>query len=326
MRILAGDIGGTKTLLRVVEQIDGECRAIAERRLTSADYPDVLALIRAFIQAEHIEKDIAAACLGIAGPVTETASGQTANVTNLPWHVDGSTLARALGIAKIWLINDFQAVGFGIEALTANDVVVLQEGTAQPRGPRAVIGAGTGLGQGLLVWQDGRYEAIATEGGHADFAPTDGLQIQLLEFLRARFGHVACERVLSGPGLVHIYEFLNGPSQPDSTLVQSGDPAAAIAAAALAGTDPAAVEALNLFIKVYGAQAGNLALSAGATGGIFIAGGMAPKILPALTQGAFMHAFRDKGRMAPLLTRIPVKVVVNSRAGLLGAERVARRL
>lgn len=332
MRVLAGDVGGTKVLLQITE-FHGDTRVahvLTEWRFESAAYDSLLAIVRQFLrEAGDAGVGLAAACFGIAGPVVPSATGESAKVTNLPWVIESAALARALGVPCVRLLNDFQALGYGIEALSPDDFHVLQPGEDHARAPCAVIGAGTGLGQGILVWCNDYYEAIATEGGHADFGPTDDLQVELLRHLMKRYGRASYERVLSGPGIVNIYSFLlerrAGLLAHDALLAQP-DPAAAISAAALAGTDPTAIETLDVFVRIYGAQAGNLALSCLAQGGVFIGGGIAPKILPAFRSGGFIRAFVDKGRMAPLLATIPVKVIMNPRTGLIGAALAARRL
>lgn len=328
MRVLAGDVGGTKVRLQVAE-IDGDVtRVAAEWRVRSADYDGLGPIIAECFDAAGLTGvAMDAACFGIAGPVQWEGARQSAKVTNLPWVIEADALARMLGNARVRLINDFQALGYAVEGLTAADVFVLQAGVEQPHAPRAVVGAGTGLGQGILIWDGDHYEAIATEGGHVDFAPTDALQQELFQFLAAKFGRVSYERILSGPGIANVYTFLSERAgRSASPLLAIADPAAAITEAALAGSDPVAVQALALFVRVYGAQAGNVALSVLAHGGVYIGGGIAPKILPALSNGDFMRAFVDKGRMASLLAAMPVRVIVNTGSGLLGALRVARRL
>lgn len=329
MRVLAGDIGGTKVLLQLAELEGGIYRLIAEQRYASGAYDGLLPIVREFLHfAGMVPPSVPhAACFGIAGPIVQTPEGQAARVTNLPWVVESARLARELNIPRVRLINDFQAVGYGIEALTPQDFVILQNGDPQPGEPRAVLGAGTGLGQGLLVWQGGHYECVATEGGHVDFAATEELQMELLRYLKERYGRVSYERILSGPGLINLYSFfvVRG-ERSGADLLQTPDPAAAISEAASRGDDAAARAALQLFAKIYGAQAGNVALSYLAGGGIYIAGGIAPKILPALQDGSFIRAFVDKGRMSPLLASFPVYVVTNTRVGLLGAALVASRL
>ncbi len=328
MRVLAGDIGGTNTRLQLVELAPGAMRVLAAYRYDSARYPSMALVLREFLDEPDVRAQgrVAAACLALAGPVHATAAGEIVQFTNLPWAVDGAALARAFGFERLRLINDFQAIGYSIEALSASDLVTLQPGAPQPHGTRAVIGAGTGLGQALVVWQGDRYEALATEGGHADFAPTDELQVELWRYLKARHGRVGYEHILSGAGLVGLYEFLARRSGQLSPMSGAGDTAAAISDAARRRADPLAVEALDLFVRIYGAQAGNLALAALATGGVYVAGGIAPRIIDKIEDGAFLRAFQDKGRRASLLQAIPVRVVMHPDAGLLGAARVAGRL
>jgi len=330
MRILAGDIGGTKTLLQIAECDAGRCRAVREQRFDSGAHDSLAAIVRDFLRNERADA-VESSCFGVAGPVKETGSGQHVKVTNLPWEIDSQSLAREFGFPHARLINDFQAVGYGIEALGAHDLVVLQRGETVPRGPRAVIGAGTGLGQGILVWDRDHYEPIATEGGHASFGPNDELQIELARYLLKNCGRASYERVLSGHGLVRLYNFLKArggtPESPSvAQAMQNDDPAAAITRAALEQNDALANRTLDLFVDIYGAQAGNLALTAGATGGVYIAGGIAPKILSRCTDGRFIRAFCNKGKMTPYVTAIPVQVVTNPQAGLIGAALAASRM
>lgn len=321
--VLAGDIGGTKTLLQLAEAGAGGFRTLAERRFDSTAYAHFDTLLRDFMPPDG--PAVAAACFGVAGPV----DGRRAKVTNLPWHLDSGAIGALLGISRVSLINDFSAVGHGIELLRPEDMETLQAGRPEARGVRAVIGAGTGLGQGMLVWGEGAYRAFPSEGGHVDFAPADQEQADLLAHLRTAFGHVSYERLLSGGGLARLFDFVtgNGLASPSSSLLAAlrdePDRAAVISAHGLEGRDPAAARALDMFIAIYGAQAGNLALTLLARGGVYVAGGIAPKILARLRQGGFMHAFLDKGRFASLLSEIPVHVVTNPRVGLLGALRVA---
>jgi glucokinase len=329
MHILAGDIGGTNTRLRIVRRGAHGLERVREQRYASGSYPGLAAILRDFLAAAP--GPVAAACLAVAGPVRAYPGGERVAVTNLPWEIDGAALAREFGWARARLINDFQAIGYGIEALAASELVTLQAGEAVAHGPRAVIGAGTGLGQGLLVWQGEHYEAIATEGGHAGFGPGDELELELARWLLRTHGHASWELVVSGPGLVRLYQFLRARgAAPESAAVAAalagGDPAAAIAHAALEGGDALAGQALDLFVRLYGAQAGNLALTLGATGGVYVAGGIAPKILARLQGGAFIEAFRAKGGMAGFVTAVPVRVVMNEQVGLLGAALVASRL
>lgn len=327
MPVLAGDIGGTKTLLQIADFDANRYRVIAQQRYENSDYDSLTSIVDKFIASAHPPR-LSAACFGVAGPINATASGQQVKLTNLPWVVDSGSLAAAFAIPKVKLINDFQAAGYGMEVLTPQDLVTLQEGVAQPHGTRALIGAGTGLGQGMMVWQGQYYEPRATEGGHVDFAPTDALQIELLEFLIARYGHVSYERVVSGQGLVNIYQFLQTRCGQacESDILDHDDKAAAIASTALSAQDPLAEQAVDLFVRIYGAQAGNLALTVNATGGVYIAGGIAPKMLKRLTAGAFMDAFKHKGRMSHLVARMPVHVIVNPAVGLMGTALAASRL
>ena len=330
MAILAGDIGGTKTLLQLSEPIGGGFEVLHEKRYPSADYLEFKPLILDFMEEsmKRTGQQPYAACLGIACPV----SGRTAMTTNLPWKLDADELEFSLGIAKVRLINDFQSVGYGIEALKADDLVPLQQGKAMEKGTRMIIGAGTGLGIGMLVWQEDHYEVVASEGGHTDFAPTNSLQMELAQYLRKRYRWATWERAVSGRGLVNIFEFLveaklEKVSAALTAALDLNDHAAVISQFALSGEDPVAVLALDLFARLYGSQAGNLALLGLATGGVYVAGGVAPKIIDKLTDGVFMQHFLDKEeRMQPLLKAMPVNIVINQGVGLLGSAVAASRL
>ncbi len=316
--LLAGDLGGTKTWLRL--SCGGE--VLREQRYDSAAFDGLIPMIADFLG----DSVPTAACFGVAGPVR----GATAQITNLPWRIDAGEIATRFAIPHVSLINDFQAVAYGIEALAAADLLTLQAGQPQPQGPRAVIGAGTGLGEGYLVWQGEHYQALPSEGSHADFAPADEIQAELWRWLAPRYGHVSWERVVSGPGLADIYGFLRErgelPESPQlAAALQSGDPSAAISEYALQHGDALAGAALDLFVAAYGAEAGNLALKILATGGLYVAGGIAPKIAERMQTGGFLRAFLAKGRFAGLLATIPVQVVLNPQVGLLGAERMAGR-
>lgn len=326
--ILAGDVGGTKTLLQLSElKEDGSTHSLFEQRFDSAAYADFSLMVKAFLRAAACIPAVApvsAACFGVAGPIRDGI----ASITNLGWVIDGAALGAEFGISRVSLINDFAAVGHGLAALKQDDVATLQAGDPLPQGVRAVLGAGTGLGEGFLIWQDGRYIALPSEGGHVDFAPTDLAQVNLLRYLQARHGHVSYERILSGPGLAALMDYVTdtGLAAPTPALQQAmktADPAAAISEFGLDGRDPAAVYALDLFVAIYGAQAGNLALTLLPRGGLYVAGGIAPKIMQRLQRGSFMQAFNDKGRFEPLLRTIPVHVVMNPKVGLMGAVEVA---
>lgn len=330
MRVLAGDIGGTHTRLLLADVESGAIHVVVETQYASGAFDGLAPIIEAFLASHRGGPRIEAACFALAGPITETPAGQRARITNLPWQVDAPALAQTLAVPQVTLLNDFAAVGYGIEALADDDLVALQPGVAQAQAPRVVLGAGTGLGVAQLAWCGAGYTAIAGEGGHLDFAPRDAQQHALLQHLERKFGHVSYERVLSGPGLCAIHAFLRDGNAASTraepkTAIGIDDPAAAISAAALAGRDALATAALALFVDIYGAFAGNLALLTLARGGVFLAGGIAPKILPKLQDARFLRAFTDKGRFAPLLADIPVRVVLNPRVGLLGAARVAWR-
>ncbi|MBI3546150.1 MAG: glucokinase [Gammaproteobacteria bacterium] len=330
MRVLAGDIGGTKTLLRIAECSVGRCRVVREQRFDSNKYKNFSFVLREFIGAKNGEQ-VKFACFGIAGPIQSSVVGQQVKVTNLPWEINSHELAQEFGLTRALLINDFQAVGYAIEALDVDDILVLQQGEAVAQAPRAVLGAGTGLGQGILIWHQDHYEPVATEGGHVNIGPTDELQIELVRYLLKTVGHASYELVLSGHGLARVYHFLKQrgvtPESPAvAAAMQDVDPAAVITHAALEKHDALANQALDLFVDIYGAQAGNLALTAGATGGVYVAGGIALKIISKLKDDRFMRAFRSKGNMSPYVENIPVQIIINLQPGLLGATLAASRL
>lgn len=321
MALLAGDVGGTKTLLALV---DG--RTILKRQVyPSAQFPSLEAMVRSFLAGEKV--DLQRACFGIAGPVFEDAC----RTTNLPWVVEARGLERSLGIAKVMLVNDFHALAVGITALPESDLYALNDVPSDPGGPWVVLGAGTGLGEAVVIKTAEGYRVLASEGGHTDFAPRNEREIALLRFLLQRHKRVSYERMVSGPGLVTLYQFVRDsrPGQESPRVraeIEGGpDSASAISRHALAGDDPLCVEALDLFVSIYGAEAGNLALKVLAPGGLFVAGGIAPKILPRLKDGTFLKAFLDKGRLSHLLRATPVKVVLNPDAGVLGAAAIAAR-
>ena len=327
MTVLAGDIGGTKTLLQIADFERDQYRVLAQRRFENEAYSSLSAIIEEFMGEQRPPPRLHAACLGVAGPVLATGAGESVRLTNLPWRVDSEDLRASLGIPKVRLINDLQAAGYGMQMLAPHDLITLQVGEPQAYGTRALIGAGTGLGQGLLLWQHDHYEPHPTEGGHADFAPTDETQIELLRVLLRHHPRASYERVLSGQGLVNIYHYLCARyGQPETISHDVDDHAAAITVAAQQRKDPLAAEALEIFAQIYGAQAGNLALTVMATGGVYITGGIAPKILPWLTDGRFLQAFLHKGRMSPLAARMPVHIVTNPAIGLMGTALAASRL
>lgn len=323
--VLAGDIGGTHARLAIVE-IDGETTRITqEHDFASRDWPGLAPVVHEFRRTAGVA--VAAACFGLPCPVVDG----DCHASNLPWAVNAAQLAREIDVPHTTIVNDFDALGHGILRLAADDTVVLQPGEPVARGTIGYLGAGTGLGEGALVWSAGEYRVLASEGGHADFAARTPEEWSLADFLRRRHGRVSYERILSGPGLANVYRWLvatgDTPEQPGvRDEIAAGDPAAVIAQHALAGTDAICTRALEMFVTVYGAEAGNLALSVVATGGIYVAGGIAPRVLPRIRGGGFLDAFRTKGRLSPMLHRIPVHVIVNDRVALLGAAAIAARL
>lgn len=320
MQVLAGDIGGTKTLLQIAELTQTNYSIHYEERFESKSWQGFIPLLEKFLNNAHHQYLPQTACFAVAGPV----NGNYAQLTNLAWDdINISQIARYFDIAQIKLINDFQAVGYGIAGIQAKELAILQTGHELLHAPRIVIGAGTGLGQSILIWQDGHYYPLTSEGGHVDFAPRDFEQTQLLNFLLARYAHVSYERLLSGAGLVAIYQFMCAAKLPHNEQIFTQ--AAEISTAALHGSDPIAIDTLKLFVRIYGQQAGNFALTCLAHGGVYIAGGIAPRILPFFQDGEFMRAFNDKGRMNRLTVTMPVSVVLNSRVGLIGAALVASR-
>lgn len=323
--LLAGDIGGTKTILRLVAAEAEGLRTLAEANYPSAHYDHLNTIIAEFLRAAGGGQP-QRACLAIAGPVIN----QTARLTNLPWHLDARQMRAALDIPQIRLINDFAAVGYGIPALSPEDLCVLQAAPAQPQQPIAVLGAGTGLGEALLVWQQDHYSVLSLEGGHADFPARTELEIGLLQFLQKRHGRVSVERVVSGQGIPAIYAYLcERQWAPESAEVrsqmQTEDPAAVIARHGLAKTDKLCDQTLELFVAAYGAEAGNLALKSLPYGGVYIAGGIAPKLLPRIQDGTWIQNFLDKGRLRAILETIRVSVVLNPKVGLMGAALAAAR-
>jgi glucokinase len=323
--VLAGDVGGTNARLATVELEGRTARIVRQSRYPSGDFPGLAPIVRRF--CEEAASSPERAGFGIACPVV----GDDCTAPNLPWTINARKLAAEIGIPRTTIINDFVAVGYGIERLGPSDLATLQEGSPTPHGPIALIGAGTGLGQGFLVWERDHYRALPSEGGHGDFAPRGKLQAGLLQFLRQRFDRVSWERLLSGPGMVNTYGYLlASAAAPEQATVRAEmekeDAAGVITRHGLARTDRLSDRALDLFCEILGAQAGNLALTVVATGGVYLAGGIAPRIVDRLKSGPFLTAFRDKGRMSELLSRIPVHVIINPKVGLLGAAAVAGRM
>jgi len=316
--ILAGDIGGTHARLSCYRQDNGHFLPAHEDVFASRDYRGLDEIVVKFVSDCGIRP--AAASFGIAGPVRH---GRV-ETSNLPWIVESSRLATELQLPSVNLINDLEAQAWGIQCLQDSDTVPLNQIKETPVGNQAVVAAGTGLGEAGLFWDGHKHQIFASEGGHCDFAPRNELEIELLRYLLGRFGHVSYERIVSGPGLVNVYRFLKDTHRAEEPRwlhdeITASDPGAAISRAALAAKSSLAEQALDLWISIYGAEAGNMALKTLATGGVFLAGGIAPKILPRLSGPLFMQAFLGKGRMQPLLEAMPVRVITNEKTGLLGA-------
>ena len=320
--ILAGDIGGTKTHLGLFRRVGRDLKAIREQIYPTAAFPGLEQACAAFLlPADHID----AACFGVPGPVIDGVS----HATNVSWSMTQDSIQRGLGGTPTHLMNDLEAAAYGVPYLQETEVTILHRGEARAgRANIAVIAAGTGLGEAALIATRGRYCAVASEGGHSDFAPRGDEQCRLLEFLAREFGHVSFERVLSGPGLHNIYRFVvsrDRGAEPDwlSARMRTEDPSAVISESAIAGRDERCVKALEIFAAIYGSEAANLALKYLALGGVYICGGIGPKILPFLQRGAMIEAFLDKGRLRSTLERIDVRVSLNPSAGLIGAAWAA---
>lgn len=320
--ILAGDVGGTKANLAFYSLRNAKLNLVIQKQFPSSGYSNLHELIAEFIKetgkkADHV-------CIAVAGPVVNG----TCHATNLPWVIDANVLAQRLELNKVELMNDLEANAHGIYELTEDDFVTINQGDRKIHGNVGVISAGTGLGEAGIIWEDRKMRPFASEGGHCDFAPNGQIQFELLQYLHQKFNHVSCERVLSGQGLHNIYEFLRDQNKyPEpawlAELLKSGDPPAIISEHGLKGETPICVEALNIFTDIYGAEAGNLALKLMATGGIYIGGGIAPKMIAKLNEPRFLQAFLEKGRLQSVLETIQIKVIMNDKTALLGAARCA---
>ncbi|MCX7095141.1 MAG: glucokinase [Methylobacter sp.] len=317
--ILAGDIGGTKTVLSIVSRdTDGSLTCVQEQTYASGQFAEFDDILTAFLPADVT---IRSACFGVAGPVVN----ERCQTTNLPWLLDGAALKIKLGTAKVKLLNDLEAMALGMLSLPEHDLVELNPNAETLVGNSAVIAAGTGLGEAILYWDGDKHHALATEGGHTDFAAQNAQQDLLLAYLRKSYAeHVSYERILSGIGFSHLYDFLCeqgfAPACPAVPDINSDiDRNAVISRLGASGEDPLCAEVVRLFVELYGAEAGNLALKSFATGGVFIGGGIAPKILSAMQDGQFIRAFKAKGRFVPLLDKVSVKLSLNPRTPLIGA-------
>jgi glucokinase len=353
--ILAGDIGGTKTHLALFEWKSERVEPIREETFHSGDYPSLEDILEDFLNRPAPEPEstvpdlheaansedaggstqvdspppliLDAACIGVAGPVIDNRC----RTTNLPWVIDGPAIGERFHIANVRLLNDLEATAYGLLLLRDDEVFILNAGTPpKQRQALALIAAGTGLGESILFWDGTAYRPMPSEGGHADFAPNSDSEIELLRHLRGSYLHVSYERVLSGPGLHAIYEYLRDTKKNEPTWlaekIKVEDPAATIAQAGLSGKVEIAKQALDLFASIYGAEAGNLALKALALDGVYVGGGIAPKLIDKLKDGTFMRAFVNKGRYKRLMSAIPVKVIMNPKTALLGAASVASRM
>jgi glucokinase len=323
--ILAGDIGGTKTLLGLFDASGGRPRVVREASFPSADHDSFEAILDRFLAGRRVRIDSCA--IGVAGPVV----GGRSRVVNLRWPVDAAAVAARLGLAQVRLLNDLEAGAWGLAGLAGRQLVPLAPGLRARPGNAALIAAGTGLGMAVLYWDGERHHPSASEGGHQGFAPRDDLELELSRYLREEHGRASIERAVSGPAFSTLYRFLVATGRARETkrmravLEDAADPNAAITAAGLARTDATASQALDLFVSLYGAAAGDLALGAKAVGGVFVGGGIAPRILERLKGGGFMRSFRSKGRLSPLVERVPVRVVLEPRTALLGAAACASR-
>jgi glucokinase len=319
--ILAGDVGGTKVDLALFEFIEGSLNVVREKRYPAREYSGLKEIVKEFLSADAPT----AACFGVPGPVRD---GRL-RLTNLPWTLDSHELSQTLKIQHVFLINDLQAHGYGIAELKPSQICVLSEGDARQIGNRALISAGTGLGECFMIWDGRDYVPYPSEGGHSDYAPRNEDEIDLLRFLKQKYnGRTSFERVVSGQGLTNVYEFLRevrGLEEPVwlAERLAVEDPNAVIAELALKAKSEICEKALDMFVSAYGAEAGNLALKVLAVGGLYVGGGIAPKILEKLKDGAFMKAFTDKGRLSQLLINTPVRVILESRTALLGAAAYA---
>jgi len=320
--ILAGDVGGTKASLAHYALENGKLNRVLLKTYSSRDFDSLNTVIRLF-RKEH-PAPLTAAGFGIAGPVTEGRC----TLTNLGWKVNAADIAQELRLESVALLNDLEATGYGVLRLEDADMVVIQEGRARRQGAIAVIAAGTGLGEGGLIWDGTGYRSFPSEGGHVDFAPRDELEMDLLRFLMQDLDHVSYERILSGPGLSVLYRFFRSRSSEReprwlTEALAGGHPSAVISAAGLEGRDAVCVSALELFVSLYGAEAGNLALKVLAAGGVYVAGGIAPKIIAKIREGGFLKSFLEKGRHSGVLEQIPLRVVLNEHTALTGAAHYA---
>jgi glucokinase len=319
--ILAGDIGATRVVLAAFETEGNRLQRVVEKSYMSQQYDGLSPILADFIRTEGIP--VHSACVGVAGPVR----GGRSKISNLPWVIDSRELAKQLKLNSVGLLNDLEAYAYGIDALESKDFVTLSEGADDAEGNRAVISARTGLGMAGLFWDGFRHHPFACEGGHADFAPRNDLEMELLGYLQKKYGHISCERILSGPGIKNIYDFLRDARKVDEPewlqkqMDAAPDAPALISQTALEGKAAICDRALSLFVNIFGAETGNCALKFMSTGGIFLGGSIAAKNVPKMKEPGFMQSFLDKGRMEGLLKDMPVKIVLNDDCGIIGAAR-----
>jgi len=319
--ILAGDIGATRTRLAAFETEGSRLQCVVEKTYPSQEHGGLSEILAQFIRGEGI--GVHSACLGVAGPVR---SGRS-KISNLPWTIDSRELAKQLKLNSVGLLNDLEAYAYGVDALESKDFVTISEGSEEAEGNRAVISARTGLGMAGLYWDGFRHHPFACEGGHADFAPTNDLQVELLSYLQKKYGRISCERILSGPGIKNIYDFLRDAHKAEEPewlrdqMKAAQDAPALISQLARDGKAPICDLTMSLFVSVFGAETGNCALRYMTTGGIFVGGIIASKNVERMKDPVFMHSFLDKGRMETLLKDVPVKIILNDDCGLIGAAR-----
>ena len=319
--ILAGEIGATRIRLAAFEAAGNRLQCAVEKIYMSQQHDGLAGVLSDFVKTEGIP--VHSACLGVAGPVRAGRS----KISNLPWVVDAPEVAKQLRLNSVGLLNDLEAFAYGIDGLDSKDFITLSEGSEDAEGNRAVISAKTGLGVAGLYWDGFRHHPFACEGGHADFAPRDEIQMELLAYLQKKYGRISCERILSGPGIKNIYDFLRDSGKAEepewlhTQINAAPDPPALISQTALEGKAAICDQALSIFVSVFGAQTGNCALSFMSTGGIFIGGSIAAKIVPKMKDPVFLESFLDKGRMEAILKDMPVKIVANDDTGLIGAAR-----
>ncbi len=317
---LVGDIGGTKTNIAVIDSNNNSYKIVLEKSYLSKNHDSLRTIVKEFIE-ENKNLNLTCACFGVAGPVKDGLC----DATNLPWLVDSKKISEVLNLksSQVSLLNDLEAAAYGIETLEEKDVFVLNQGTEQKNGTRCLLSAGTGLGESIIFWDGKGYRPSPSEGGHTDFASRNKIEIDLLNYLINKYGRISYERILSGPGLLNIYSFFKDTAYQNTPpwlleRLKAEDPSAVISDVAMSKKDECCEKALELFVSVYGAEAGNLALTSLSTGGVYIGGGIAPKILNKLKEGAFIQSFTNKGRLSVMVSHMPVKVILNEKMPLLG--------